>query len=144
MATLISPGVDVTVTDESYYATAGEGTVPLIIIGTHEYKTHPNGQEIALGTLPENANKLYLITSQRELQQTFGNTVFDSANGDSRNGYELNEFGLHAAYQYLGIANRAFVIRGAVDYSQLFPRLTSPRGEPISGTYWLDTRSTSW
>ncbi|WP_162828315.1 hypothetical protein, partial [Escherichia coli] len=47
-----------------------------------------------------------------------------------------------AANQYLGIANRAYVIRGAVDYSQLIPRTTAPRGEAMGGTYWLDTRST--
>lgn len=141
---LTSPGVDLSVTDESMYGSSGEGTVPLIIIGTHEYKTHPNGQEIALGTLPENANKLYPITSQRELIQTFGNPVFYTKSGSSRHGYELNEFGLHAAYQYLGIANRAYVIRGSIDYGQLFPRLSAPRGEPLGGTYWLDTKSTSW
>lgn len=141
---LVSPGVDLTVTDEGFYGSSGEGTVPLIIIGTHEYKTAPNGTEIALGTLPENANKLYPITSQRELIQTFGNPVFYTKNGSSRHGYELNEFGLHTAYQYLGIANRAYVIRGSIDYGQLFPRLSAPRGEPLGGTYWLDTKSTSW
>jgi Phage tail sheath C-terminal domain/Flagellin hook IN motif len=141
---LNSPGVDVSVTDESFYATAGEGTVPLIIIGTHEYKTHPNGTDISEGTLPENANKLYLITSQRELVQTFGNPIFYQKNGTSRHGFELNEYGLHAAYSYLGIANKAFVVRGSLDYSQLFPRTSEPVGEPFAGTYWLDTSNSVW
>lgn len=141
---LTSPGVDISVTDESFYATAGEGTVPLIIIGTHEYKIGPSGTDIAPGTLPENANKLYLITSQRELVQTFGNPVFYQRNGESRHGYELNEYGLHAAYSYLGIANKAFVIRGSIDYAQLFPRASEPLGEPLPGTYWLDTASSTW
>jgi hypothetical protein len=144
MYPLDSPGVDISITDAGYSGTAGEGTVPLIIIGTHEYKTQPNGADIALGTLPENANKMYTITSQRELAQTFGNPVFYAKNGSSRHGYELNEFGLLAAYQYLGVANRAFVIRGAIDYSQLFPSLSAPRGEPMGGTYWLDTKTTAW
>lgn len=141
---LNSPGIDVSVTDESFYATAGEGTVPLIIIGTHEYKTHPNGTDIAQGTLPENANKVYLMTSQRELVQTFGNPVFYQKSGNSRHGFELNEYGLHAAYSYLGIANKAWVVRGSIDYSQLFPRTSEPVGEPFAGTYWLDTSSTVW
>ena len=141
---LTSPGVDVSVTDESFYATSGDGTVPLFIIGSHEYKTHPNGTEISSGTLPENANKLYLITSQRELVQTFGNPVFYQQNGTSRHGYETNEYGLWAAYSYLGMANKAFVVRGAVDYSQLFPRQVEPVGEPFAGTYWLDTSTTAW
>lgn len=141
---LVSPGTSVTVTDESYYATAGEGTVPLIIIGTHEYKSLPSGSGVAEGTLPENANKLYPITSQRELLQTFGNPIFYTRNGTSVHGYELNEFGLHAAYQYLGIANRAFVIRAAIDYAQLMPQATEPRAEATHGTNWLDTQNNTW
>lgn len=141
---LVSPGTSVTVTDESNYATAGEGTVPLIIIGTHEYKSLPSGSGIAEGTLPENANKLYPITSQRELLQTFGNPIFYTKNGSAVHGYELNEFGLHAAYQYLGIANRAFVIRAAIDYAQLMPKATAPRAEAAHGTNWLDTQNNTW
>ena len=141
---LVSPGTSVTVTDESYYASAGEGTVPLIIIGTHEYKALPSGTGVAPGTLPENANVLYPITSQRELLQTFGNPIFYTKNGTSVHGYELNEFGLHAAYQYLGIANRAYVIRAAIDYAQLIPSATSPRAEPANGTNWLDTQNNTW
>lgn len=141
---LTAPGVDVSVTDESFYATSGDGTVPLFIIGTHEYKTHPNGTDISQGTLPENANKLYLVTSQRELVQTFGNPVFYQKNGTSRHGYETNEYGLWAAYSYLGLANKAFVVRGSVDYAQLFPRTSEPVGEPFAGTYWLDTANTTW
>jgi hypothetical protein len=141
---LTSPGTSVTVTDESNYATAGEGTVPLIIIGTHEYKALPSGSGIAEGTLPENANKLYPITSQRELLQTFGNPIFYTKNGSSVHGYELNEFGLHAAYQYLGIANRAFVIRAEIDYAQLMPKSSAPRAEAAHGTNWLDTQNNTW
>ena len=141
---LTSPGTSVTVTDESYYATAGEGTVPLIIIGTHEYKSLPSGSGVAEGTLPENANKLYPITSQRELLQTFGNPIFYTKNGTSVHGYELNEFGLHAAYQYLGIANRAFVIRAEIDYAQLIPKASAPRSEAVHGTNWLDTQNNTW
>lgn len=141
---LVSPGSSVTITDESNYATAGEGTVPLIIIGTHEYKSLPSGSGVAEGTLPENANKLYPITSQRELLQTFGNPIFYTKNGSSVHGYELNEFGLHAAYQYLGVANRAFVIRAAIDYAQLMPKATAPRAEAVHGTNWLDTLNNTW
>lgn len=141
---LTSPGSSVTFSDETNYASAGEGTVPLIIIGTHEYKSLPSGSGVAEGTLPENANKLYPITSQRELLQTFGNPIFYTKSGTSIHGYELNEFGLHAAYQYLGIANRAFVIRAAIDYAQLMPSATEPRAEATHGTNWLDTQNNTW
>ncbi len=141
---LLSPGVDISVSEEGVYSSSATGTVPLIIIGTHEYKIHPNGSDIASGTLPENANKLYLISSQRELIQTFGNPVFYSKNGTSMHGFELNEYGLLAAYHYLGVANRAFVIRADVDYAGLFPQVSEPRGEALGGTYWLDTANTTF
>ena len=34
MATLVSPGVDISVSDESFYSPGGPGTVPLIVIAT--------------------------------------------------------------------------------------------------------------
>lgn len=144
MATLTSPGVSVTVTDESFYASASEGTVPLFIIGTHSYKSLPSGSGVAEGTLPENAGKLYGITSQRELLQTFGNPLFYSRSGTSVHAYELNEYGLHGAYQYLAVKNNAYVVRGDIDYAELAPSATPPLGEPVSGTYWLDTKNTQW
>jgi hypothetical protein len=73
MATLVSPGVSVTVTDESVYASAGAGTVPLILIATAANKLQPGSSGVyAPGTTAANANQLYLISSQRDLLQTFG------------------------------------------------------------------------
>ncbi len=142
--TLVSPGVEVSVIDESFYSSAGSGTVPLIIFGTAENKTAPDGASVAEGTLASNAGKLYTISSQRELIQTFGNPIFYSSGGTPIHGYELNEYGLHAAYQYLGVANRAYVVRAAIDYSSLSPRATTPRGNPSNGAYWLDLSQTSF
>ena len=34
MATLVSPGVSISVSDESFYAAAGAGSVPLIVIAS--------------------------------------------------------------------------------------------------------------
>lgn len=142
-STLVSPGVSVTLTDNSAYASSGQGTVPLFFIGTHEYKATPSGT-LATGTSPTQANVLTMLTSQRELVQTFGNPVFYSNHGTALDGYELNEYGLHAAYQYLGVANTAWVIRSDIDYSQLVPTTSAPRGEALSGTYWLDTGNTAF
>lgn len=143
MTNLNSPGVSVTLTDSSAYASSGTGTIPVIFMGTHEYKAAPDGS-LAVGTHPSNANTLYYITSQRELLQTFGNPIFYSNNGTMLDGYELNEYGLHAAYQYLGVANTAYVLRGDIDYSQLIPTSAAPRGEPLDGTIWLDVGNTSY
>ena len=118
MATLLSPGVSVTVTDESFYNTAGQGTVPLILIATASNKASPvAGAGIAPSTAPAQANKLYLATSQRDLIQNFGAPIFYSTQGTPLNGFELNEYGLFAAYSYLGVKNQAYILRADIDLS---------------------------
>jgi Phage tail sheath C-terminal domain len=145
MATLVSPGVSVTVTDESAYASAGTGTVPLIMIATATNKLQP-GSSVAYapGTLSANANKLYLVTSQRDLLQTFGTPTFYSVAGTPQYDNQLNELGLFTAYQYLGIATTAYVVRADVDLSQLIPTDTMPVGPAVAGQYWFDTAHTTW
>lgn len=142
MSTLVSPGVSVSVVDESFYGNSGPGTVPLIVFATAANKPSPTGVGIAPGTVEGQANKLYLMTSQRELIQTFGNPIFKTIQGTPVHGDELNEYGLHAAYQYLGISNRAYVMRANVDTAQLEPSVTAPSGEPINGTFWFDLNET--
>ena len=145
MVTLVSPGVSVTVTDESFYATAGTGTVPLIVIATAENKFQPGSSTaIASGTIKSNAGSLYLATSQRDALQTFGTPNFYSVAGTPQYDNELNELGLFALYQYLGVANSAYVIRADVDLAQLAPSSNAPTSSATAGTYWLDTNNTSW
>ena len=72
MATLVSPGVDVSIINESFYGSAGAGTVPLIVFATASNKASPSGTGVAPQTLPTEAGKLFLATSQRELVQSFG------------------------------------------------------------------------
>ena len=99
----------------------------------------------AAGTLAANANRAYLITSQRDLTATFGNPFFYKTTiGTPINGYELNEYGLLAAYSALGVSNRAYVQRCDIDLTQLTASLVRPTGEPNNGTYWLDTANTLW
>ena len=119
MATLVSPGVAVSVIDESFYGTAGAGTVPLIVCATGQDKAHVSGTGYAAGTIKSMAGKPQLITSQRELVQTFGTPYFRSVSGTASNGDEVNEYGLLAAYSYLGAANRAYVVRADVNTTQL-------------------------
>lgn len=144
MATLVSPGVSITVVDESMYAPAGTGTVPLIVIATAENKATPDGSGIAAYTTPSTAGKVQLITSQRELITSYGNPIFQSSGGTALHGHELNEYGLLAAYSFLGIANRAYVLRADIDLNQLKASATAPAGEPEDGSYWLDTANTLW
>ena len=142
---LVSPGVEVTVIDESNYLPAATNSVPYILIATAENKISGSGTGVAAGTTAANANEVYLISSQRELAATFGNPFFYSTTaGTSINGYELNEYGLLAAYSVLGVSNRAYVQRVNVDLSELTASLTRPTGNPDDNTWWLDTTDTLW
>jgi len=144
MPPLVSPGINVTVTDESFYISSGPGTVPLIFIATEQDKLNSAGDAIATGTTKANAGKLYLMTSQRELLQTFGTPNFNVVDGSSQHGNELNEHGLLAAYSYLGNANRAYIVRGDLDLGELQPLNDAPRSNPADGTYWLDTEDNTY
>jgi len=142
---LLSPGVQVTVIDESQYISSAVNTVPYFLIATAQNKVSGAGIGVAAGTLAANANKTYLITSQRDLTATFGVPFFyNTTTGTPINGYELNEYGLLAAYSSLGISNRAYVQRVDIDLTQLTASLSRPTGTPDNGDYWLNTASTTW
>lgn len=138
MAILVSPGVSISVIDESINVGAGPGTVPLIFIATQENKSTPDGAAVAPGTTKANAGRVYSITSQRDLVQTFGDPIFYEVSGTSLNGYPLNEYGLLAAYSYLGVSNLARVVRGDIDTEQLQPTPLEPTSPAAVGTYWFD------
>ena len=136
---LTSPGVEVTIVDESNYLPAATNSVPFVLIATAQNKVSGAGVGVAAGTTAANANKPYLITSQRDLAATFGTPFFYStAAGTSINGYELNEYGLLAAYSVLGVSNRAYVQRADIDLSALTATLVRPTGDPANGVYWFD------
>lgn len=142
---LVSPGVQVTVIDESQYLPASTNSVPYFLIATAQNKVSGSGVGVAAGTLAVNANRLYLITSQRDLSATFGNPFFYKTTvGTPINGYELNEYGLLAAYSALGVTNRAYVQRVDIDLTELTATLVRPTGDPDNGTYWLNTATTQW
>lgn len=142
---LMSPGVEVNVIDESFYTPAEPGTRPLIIVATAENKLNAAGTGTAVGTIKGNAGKVYLVTSQRELADLFGDPQFrvDSNNNPIHAG-ELNEYGLQAAYSYLGVSNSAFVVRADIDLNTLTPLANPPGGTPNDGTFWLDSGITTW
>jgi len=143
MAELVSPGVSISVSDESFYASAGTGTVPLIVIATAQDKASPDGAGVAAGTTAAQAGQLRLITSQRDLLTTYGNPVFKTSGGTPLHGHELNEYGLLAAQSFLGIANRAYVLRADLDLAELEASAVAPVGDVEDGSYWLRTGSCS-
>ena len=142
---LISPGVQVSVIDESFYTPAEPGTTPMIFVVSAQDKANASGTGTARGTTKANAGVPFLITSQRDLSDTFGDPVFQTdASNNPVNGGELNEYGLQAAYSYLGVSNRAFVVRADVDLNELSPSASAPAANPANGTWWFDTALTKY
>jgi hypothetical protein len=142
---LVSPGVEVTVIDESQYIPSAVNTVPYFVVATAQNKVSSDGLTVAAGTLAANANKTYLITSQRDLAATFGVPFFyNTTTGTPINGYELNEYGLLAAYSALGVTNRCYVQRVDINLTELTASLSRPVGTPNNGTYWVDATTSTW
>jgi len=147
MANLVSPGVQVSVTDESVYGPAGAGTVPMLFIATGENKTDPTGTEtdgIAKYTKSANSGKPVLVTSQRELTQYFGNIDFRIVSGTVQQGDETNDYGLLAAYSFLGQSSAAYIVRANVNLTELRPKSSEPTGDPANLTYWIDPNGTNF
>ena len=141
MANLVSPGTQVQITDESVYGSAGAGTVPMIFIATGEDKVDPTGTAadgVAQYTTAATSGSPILVTSQRELTQYFGNTDFRTVSGTVQQGDETNDYGLLAAYSFLGQASAAYVVRANVDLTALRPQDAEPSGDPAASTYWVN------
>jgi len=142
---LQSPGVEVTVIDERFYTPAEPGTTPLIIVATAQDKQNAAGTGTAAATTKANAGSAFKVTSQKELVDLFGVPNFEkTASNTPIHGSELNEYGLLAAYSLLGVSNAAFVTRADVDLSQLAGTSEAPGADPDNGTWWIDTRGTTF
>lgn len=142
---LVSPGVEVSITDESQYLPAPTNSIPFVLLATAQNKLNPAGTGIAQGTTAANANKLFRVTSQRDLVNLYGNPFFyTSTDGTPIQGYELNEYGLLAAYSALGATNTVYCMRADIDLASLVGQTGRPSGNPADGTLWLDTSDTTW
>jgi Phage tail sheath C-terminal domain len=143
---LVSPGVQVTIVDQSQYLSGATNSVPIVFLATAANKTNPNSPgTVAVGTIPANANTLTTVTSQQDLISLFGNPFFyNTTNGTPINGYQLNEYGLLAAYYALGLTNQIYVVRAAIDLASLIGSVGRPEGDPANGAWWLNTTASTW
>ena len=140
---LVSPGLEITVIDESQYLPTAIGTVPFVLLATAENKVINN--TVAAGTLKVNAGKIYGISSQRELSSMYGLPKFHQSTGNTPlHGDEINEYGLMAAYSALGLGNRVWVIRADIDLAQLTGTSIRPIAKSPDGTIWFDTSVSSF
>lgn len=141
MASLVSPGTLVSVTDQSFYIPASASTVPIFFITTRANKFQPDGVSIADGT--NEHSTVRTITSIGQSVQLYGIPYFWSDNsgggtspsqhyGDCR-----NETGLFALNEFLSIGNRAFVVRANIDLTD------SPKTFISAGIPQVDLASVS-
>jgi phage tail sheath protein FI len=122
MPTLVSPGVSVTIVDESFFIPATAPTVPLFFIATGANKTKADGVQIAPGTTESGVVRT--VTSIAQSVGLYGVPKFRVAPGDEvlpvgqrrqLHGDARNEYGLFALNQALTVLSRAFVVRADVD-----------------------------
>jgi hypothetical protein len=145
MAILNSPGVEVTISDESQYLPAAANSIPFVLLATAENKVNPSGTGIAAGTTAANAGKLFRVTSQRDLVNLYGTPFFyTSTDGTPLQGYELNEYGLLAAYSALGLSNTVYCMRADIDLADLVGQAGRPAGAPSNGSLWLNSATSTW
>lgn len=142
---LQSPGVEVTVIDESFYTPAEPGTTPLIVVATAQDKTNGSGTGVASATTKATAGRAFKLTSQRDLVDLYGVPFFEkTASNSSVHGGERNEYGLLAAYSLLGVSNAVFIVRANVDLNQLQGQTEAPGAAPADGKWWVDTQISAW
>ena len=140
---LISPGVQVTVSDESQYTPTAAGSVAYVLLATAQDKRTPTGA-LATATTKANAEKIVRITSQRDLVLNYGNIEFNVDSSDNPiHGDERNEYGLLAAYSALGVASSLYVQRADLDLAQIEGTGIRPTGTPSDNTYWFDVSTAS-
>ena len=140
---LVSPGTQITVTDESQYISNAVGTTPLVVLATAQDKTL-NGAYCS-GTSLANAGALQIFNSQRELSTAMGYPTFQlSSAGTPLHGDETNEYGLMAAYSALGVNNQLMLIRANVDLNQLQGTSVRPSAAVADQTNWFDTADSTW
>lgn len=140
---LVSPGLEISIIDDSQYVSTGVGTVAFVLLATAQDKLF-NGVPAAY-TSKANAGKLLAATSQRDLITNLGYPIFNqSSAGTPLNAHELNEYGLMAAYSAMGVSTQMYFMRADIDLAQLEGTSVRPIGLPANGTYWLDLTNTAW
>lgn len=115
MSTLVSPGVSVSVTDESFFIPVTASTVPLFFVATRANKTQFfDTTQPAPGT--QESGVVRTVTSLRQSLQLYGAPYFHKdVLGNQYHGDSRNEYGLFALNQFLGVGNRAFVVRANIN-----------------------------
>jgi len=114
MASLVSPGVSVTVTNETFFIPAAAATVPLFFIATADEKFQADGITPAAGTYESNVVRT--VTSLQQSTQLYGVPKFlVDTNGNAQHGDARNEYGVFAMNQALGTVSLAYAVRANIN-----------------------------
>jgi hypothetical protein len=144
MSTLISPGVDVQVSDDAFYPLAQASGVPLLFIATGDEKLQADGVTPAIGTFESGV--LRTVTSIKQALQLYGIPEYlTSASGQPFHGDCRNEYGLDALLKVLDVADLAYVIRANVNLNDSLADLKAMWASVIAdaGAY-LESLVTDW
>ena len=132
MLTLVSFGVTVPVIDDSFYIPVSAPTVPLFFVASRAGKKQPDGITPAAGTNEHSVVRT--VTSLGQSVQLYGVPYFwQDASGQAYHGDARNEYGLFALNQYLGVGNRAYVVRANVDLTDAASSFIGI-GTPVAST----------
>lgn len=129
---LVSPGVEVKLQNESFFIPQSASTVPLFFITSKAGKTQIDGLTPASGTLEHSVVRT--VTSIAQSLQLYGVPSFrNDISGNEFHGDARNEYGLLALNNFLGVGNRAFVVRANIDTADE-PDTFISLGTPIPST----------
>lgn len=133
----------ITVSDESAYGAGTNAIVPLYVFATQSNKVLDSSTgEVAPGTTI--ANELLVMTSQRDVVNTYGIPYFEKNEGTVQQGSELNEVGLLGLYSAMGSTALAYALRADIDLSQLKPSKEEPKSDPKNGAKWFDVDASTF
>ena len=114
MSTLVSPGVSVSLINDSFFFPTVSSTVPVFFIATRAGKYQTDGVTLAAGTLEHSVVRT--VTSISQSLALYGIPYFhNDISGSEYHGDARNEYGLLALNQFLGTGNLAYVIRANID-----------------------------
>ena len=131
--------------DDSAYGAGTSAIIPLYVFATEQDKViDEETGEIAPGTTKEVANEVIMLTSRKDVTDTYGIPQFTTVDGAVQQGDELNEVGLYGLYDALGNSSLAYAIRADIDLKQLQATSAEPTGKVANQTLWFDMEDTQY
>ena len=131
--------------DDSSYGAGNSTIIPLYVFATEQDKIiDETTGEIAVGTTKSVANEVVLLTSRKDVTDTYGIPKYTTVDGTPQHGDELNEVCLYGLYDALGNSSLAYAIRADIDLKQLKASKAEPTGKVANQTLWFDLTDTSY